>query len=260
MKKTTQLLAIFTIAFTLGALSTFAQDNVAINGSGAAPHSSAMLDITSTNKGILIPRMTTAQRAAISSPAQGLMVFDTDLNEFWFYDGSTWASVAGSGTTGPTGPTGTDGVTGPTGADGASGTDGATGPTGADGVTGPTGNDGFLQSGTAAGQTAYWDGTDWIVNHNIYNNGGAVGINTGGAPDASAAFQVNSTTGGMVTPRMTTTQRTSISSPANGLLVFDTDEGEFYYYDSLSTSWKTFGGTTNVSGSDPTLIYTTNGF
>lgn len=63
---------------------------VAINYDGADPDASAMLDIKSTNKGILIPRMTTTQQNNISSPAEGLLVYNTTTNTFWFFDGSTW--------------------------------------------------------------------------------------------------------------------------------------------------------------------------
>lgn len=52
--------------------------NMSINESGAEPDGSAMLDVQSTSLGILIPRMTAAQRAAIVSPANGLMVYQTD--------------------------------------------------------------------------------------------------------------------------------------------------------------------------------------
>ena len=58
-----------------------------------SPAASAVLDIqsSSNDKGILIPRMTQAQRNAISSPATGLMIFQTDGNSgFYFYDGSSW--------------------------------------------------------------------------------------------------------------------------------------------------------------------------
>jgi hypothetical protein len=62
-----------------------------------SPHASAALDLNSTSKGILIPRMTTAQRTAIISPAAGLMVYDITSNSFWFYNGTTWSGVSGSG-------------------------------------------------------------------------------------------------------------------------------------------------------------------
>lgn len=53
------------------------------------PNSSALLEISSQTQGVLTPRMTTAQREAINSPAHGLLVFDTDLNSFEYYSTST---------------------------------------------------------------------------------------------------------------------------------------------------------------------------
>lgn len=63
----------------------------------ASPDASAALEVVSTDKGFLIPRMTTAQRTAISSPATGLMVYDSDTNTFWFYNASGWVEHNGSG-------------------------------------------------------------------------------------------------------------------------------------------------------------------
>lgn len=55
------------------------------------PNTSAALDITSTNRGLLIPRMTQAQKAAIATPATGLLIYQTDgASGFWFYNGATW--------------------------------------------------------------------------------------------------------------------------------------------------------------------------
>ncbi len=71
---------------------------LAINATGTRADTSAMLDIASTEKGILIPRMTTAQRNAIVLPATGLMVYQTDgMVGFYYYNGATWQPVAGSG-------------------------------------------------------------------------------------------------------------------------------------------------------------------
>ena len=69
-----------------------ANSQVAINGSGAAPAASAMLDITSTSSGMLVPRMTSAQRTAIASPATtSLLVFQTDGTAgFYYYTGAAW--------------------------------------------------------------------------------------------------------------------------------------------------------------------------
>ena len=66
--------------------------NVGIGTS--SPDGSAMLDVKSTDKGMLVPRMTSAQRTGISSPATGLLVFDMDNASFWYYDGSSWADLS----------------------------------------------------------------------------------------------------------------------------------------------------------------------
>jgi hypothetical protein len=96
MKK--QLLAVagFAIAFSFLHDSLCAQ-NVAINGTGAAPNASAMLDVASTTSGMLVPRMTTAQRTAIATPATGLYVYDTNLAAFLYFDGTAWRYMAQSG-------------------------------------------------------------------------------------------------------------------------------------------------------------------
>ncbi len=69
----------------LGLLTT-AQPGVAISGSPAVAHPSAMLDITSTNKGLLIPRLTTAQRTAIAPVPDGLMVYDSTIKKYMYYN------------------------------------------------------------------------------------------------------------------------------------------------------------------------------
>ena len=68
--------------------------NVGINKDGSSPDPSAMLDVKSTDKGLLLPRMTTIQRIAIASPANGLAVFDTDTKSFWFFNGAAWIESA----------------------------------------------------------------------------------------------------------------------------------------------------------------------
>ncbi|GAA4161102.1 hypothetical protein GCM10022217_26230 [Chryseobacterium ginsenosidimutans] len=56
------------------------------------PNSSSMLDITSTTKGLLMPRMSTGQRTSIASPATGLQVYDTTTNSFWYFNGAVWVN------------------------------------------------------------------------------------------------------------------------------------------------------------------------
>jgi FtsZ-binding cell division protein ZapB len=59
----------------------------------STPDKSAVLDVTGTDKGMLVPRMSSAQRKAIVTPAKGLMVFDNDSAYFFFYDGGSWKSL-----------------------------------------------------------------------------------------------------------------------------------------------------------------------
>jgi hypothetical protein len=90
------LLAAFSFSFTAIA------QNVGIGTS--TPHASAALEINSNTRGVLVPRMTTAERTAIASPAAGLLVFDNTTNSFWFFNSGSWVELsvgsAGWGVTG----------------------------------------------------------------------------------------------------------------------------------------------------------------
>ncbi len=157
----------------------FAQNNVGIGT--ISPDVSAALDISSSNKGLLVPRLGSLQRLGISNAANGLLVYDTDVDCFFYNSGTplsiNWVNlcnatqgvtgptgasgaagqqgatgptglagtngqIGNNGTTGPTGTTGATGVTGASGASGPTGNSGATGPSGLDGVTGATGSTG----------------------------------------------------------------------------------------------------------------------
>ncbi len=87
--------ALFTLLITATTFTGFAQ--VAVNTDGSSPNSHAMLDVQSSDKGMLIPRMTTAQRTtfggALSTTEKGMMVFDTDLLELYVFDGSSWIAA-----------------------------------------------------------------------------------------------------------------------------------------------------------------------
>ena len=76
------------ISFTIIAKA----QNVAVNTTGSSADASAMLDVSSTTKGFLAPRMTTVQRTGILSPANGLLVFDTDTKTYWYFS-STWKEM-----------------------------------------------------------------------------------------------------------------------------------------------------------------------
>lgn len=132
MKKLVYICTIVAFASVLAGQRLSAQNGVLIAGAAGTPHGSAMLDIVSTTKGFLAPRMTAAQRTAISSPATGLLVYQTDGTAgFWYFNGTAWVQAIGpQGPAGPTGATGATGATGPAGPTGATGATGATGPAG----------------------------------------------------------------------------------------------------------------------------------
>jgi hypothetical protein len=95
MKKSLILCSLMMFAI----INVFAQ--VAINDDGAAPDASAALDIDYTTKGVLLPRMTAAQRQAITSPATGLIVYQSDSpSGFWYYNGTAWELLTANDGTG----------------------------------------------------------------------------------------------------------------------------------------------------------------
>ena len=79
-----------TLAF-LGLSTTYAQVKVGDNPTSI--NSSAAFEVESTTKGILPPRMTSAQRNAIASPAEGLTVYNTEVNCLQWFNGTGWYNV-----------------------------------------------------------------------------------------------------------------------------------------------------------------------
>ncbi len=77
---------IFTIIL-LGLISQNLSAQIGIGDSNFTPESSAILEIKSNSKGVLIPRYSTSDRNNISSPAPGLLVFDYETKSFWYYSG-----------------------------------------------------------------------------------------------------------------------------------------------------------------------------
>jgi hypothetical protein len=88
-----------TIGYTFNYYFSFdhARKSVAIDsdmGAGAPQaNASAVLDVKSTTKGFLPPRMTTTEKNAIATPAAGLMIYDTTLNRPCFYNGTSWITL-----------------------------------------------------------------------------------------------------------------------------------------------------------------------
>lgn len=89
MKKTKCLLPL--LVLTMAFQETRAQ--VKIGTTAGAPHSSAVLEVESTNKGLLLPRMNTTERNAIVTPATGLTIYNTSLQCLEFYNGSKWGCL-----------------------------------------------------------------------------------------------------------------------------------------------------------------------
>jgi hypothetical protein len=97
----------------LMSMSALAQ-NVGINN--PVPHSKSLLDLTSTDKGLLAPRMTQAQRLAMfagaDATAKGMLVYQTDNSQgFYYYDGAVWQNLNSNAGWGLTGNAGTNSTT-----------------------------------------------------------------------------------------------------------------------------------------------------
>jgi len=91
------------------AILLFSFTNAQVGIGTNTPDPSSALDITSTSRGMLIPRLDEAQRNLIASPAVGLLIYQTDNNPgFYFFNGTSWITIAGGGAWGLEGNAGTD--------------------------------------------------------------------------------------------------------------------------------------------------------
>jgi hypothetical protein len=147
-------------------INSFSQNNVGIGT--LSPDATSLLELKATDKGLLVPRLTTNQRLSIVNPAVSLLVYDTDFNCFYYFkpiqgwidmcsnsnvnitnaivqNDSLFISLS-NGTiinaghvTGDQGPIGLTGPAGPQGSQGTIGLTGATGPQGSQGPIGLTG-------------------------------------------------------------------------------------------------------------------------
>ena len=174
----------FYLAFLTGFFSAavFAQNNNVGIGT-TTPNAAAKLEIYSNTQGLLIPRMTAAERNAIAAPQpNGLLVFDIDSGCVLAFDSvaASWKNLCAlsGGTPGPTGAAGAVGPTGASGADGVTGVAGAVGPTGATGNAGATGPAGAAGATGAAG-----------------NNGATGNVGATGPTGATGANGNNGATG-----------------------------------------------------------------
>ncbi len=298
-------------------IQLMASSGVSVASSLTSPNSSAQLDISSTTKGFLPPRMTTTERDAISTPATGLQVYDTDTATQQIYDGTSWRNTIqgdntnlvwdntnkrlGIGTNTPLFPlvvqsgaanstlASFQNSTNPTqnlsiikqfdslnifkiGTDSTgfqiyensslglfvgnfstaklsvinSGNVGV-------GETSPTARLQVKGSGSTSATTSLLvqNGNGYNLlrirdDGNIFCEGGGqlssvgiigtvYGLFGGASYEASASLVCGGTNRGFLPPRMTTTQKNAISSPASGLMVYDTDTNKLCCYNG--TSW-----------------------
>lgn len=173
----------------------FAQNIIVAGSTNVAINSSAMLQADSTTKGFLPPRMTTAQRDAIASPAAGLVVYQNTDNYLSLYNGTNWQNVLSPNSNGNV-------------------------------LINKTTDAGYKLdvNGTARVSSSFrCDGQVTFTSAIIATAQVRIGSNP---VAASSVLDVQSTTKGFLPPRMTTAQKNAIASPAAGLVVYDTDLGK----------------------------------
>ena len=88
--------SIFLMGWLCFVLSISLSAQVTINTDGSNADPSAILDLKSSEKGLLIPRMTTLERDAISNPAEGLLIYNTQANAFQYYKSPNWKEIVES--------------------------------------------------------------------------------------------------------------------------------------------------------------------
>ncbi len=236
-----KLLRLFVfIAISASSLTSFAQTGTGNVGVGTtSPDTTAVLDVTSSSKGMLVPRMLTSQRLAIVNPANSLLVYDLDFKCFFYYKSpaTAWQSLC---------ETHFDSI--------------FVNVAAIDSLFSVISNIDTLYIagqpldtviGESLRKTAWLLlgnlGTDPAINFlgtidnedlvfrtnsiekmRITKTGqGGFGTST---PDPSAIFDISDTTKGFLPPRLSLAQRNAISNPAKGLLIFNTTDSTTQFW------------------------------
>jgi hypothetical protein len=226
---------------------------VAINSDGSGPDPSSILDVKATNRGLLIPRISTISRDLIPSPATGLLIYNTSTNQFNYFNGSFWyqteTTLIGS-TTGTLNEGGGVSINTSSGVlpDNSAMLD-VNDPGKGILVPGTTPEliltpaTGLIIYNTSTNQLNFYNGTQWISlcanSTGIAGAGGSqtpagVSIKTDGlAPHHSAILDVSATDMGVLIPRLSNTQRDAIL-PATGLVIYNTTVNNIEFYNGSS--------------------------
>ncbi len=215
------------------------------------PHESALVEVYATDKGVLIPRLTTAERNIIPSPATGLIIYNTNTNKFNFWDGANWeeindifvSTVTGTGTPSEGGVSINISGNDPdvsamldVKSDGADKKGLLMPRTTTSAVNYPA--EGLLIYNTGTNSFSFYDGTTWqsFCHEGISTTTGTgsfasdgTGVNTD-TPDPSAIMDMVSTSRGFLIPRLTENQRGNIISPAIGLMIYNTTDKSIDVY------------------------------
>jgi len=259
MKKTNQFSSFVLIKFTVILCAFFVSSmvysqsgGVAITEDGTDPDPSAMLDIKSSSKGILIPRLDFLEMNSIDPPVDGLMVYNTSTKTFWFYDGgaSQWKEFLKSGQESKWLGTGDIYYTG-----GNVGIGTTSSPLSELTIYGGTGSD------NNAALTLDVDGTDWHVGIDD-SDGDKLKIGTGAAVgiDTKMTVQSNGNVGiGTSDPLSELTIYGGTGSDNDAALTLDVDGTDWHVGIDDSDSDKLKIGTGTVAGTDTKLTVQSNG-
>jgi hypothetical protein len=242
------LIVLYSAVFCLvQSIDSYSQ-GVAISSSGTSNDPSAILEISCTDQGVLLPRMTELERDAIMSPAEGLFLYNTTTNSFNVFNGTAWKEVqstfvtSSSGTVSP----GKGIAINSTGApahnsamlDISSATKGVLLPRLASAsVTSPA--EGLLIYNSINKDLSFYDGSSWIspcaLSVKVSSTSGSAGIDgiainaTGALADQSAILDISSSDKGLRLPRLTDADRNDLL-PTAGLLIYNVDSGLPQYW------------------------------
>ena len=231
------------IAPTLTSAFDFRAIEVASGGAyinTTSVNASAILQADSTTKGFLPPRMTTTQRDAIATPAAGLVVYQNTNNLLSLYNGTNWQNVISPNSNGNVLINTTTDAGFRLDVNGTARvktTDSSTplnvAHSGSVGIQVEANSNGYRLRLASSSTNAAITTPDSYLS---INSGGQLVVIGSTSTYNSAQVAIDSTTKGFLPPRMTTTQRNAIASPAAGLVVYDTTLAKLCVY---TTTWET---------------------